>query len=466
MPLHRRGPLVAALALVAGGLAGAPLAAHAAAPPTPLNANASSAGHWLAQQVHQGIVRAYDGFSYDAVRYDLTMDVYLALHDLDTQPATRGAIVTALADQVDDVTTGGFETPDDRHVGATAQLAAVAQAAGRPPTSFGGVDLIKRLEDRVQATGRATDLMAPVDEDDSGEIEPDEVHDESDALSQIRVVRALAAAGSDKTASAVAYLLKQQCSNGEFRLAMDDVACRRATPSDRVSVDATALAITTLVSAGDEVGDVSDVVERAFRYLLLYQRSDGGLSSVGAGGTGYPIGETNTVSTGLAAQAFAAVGRPVQAGAAASFVLRRQSTKASAKGTRLAKELGSIALDDDQRVLGAHNGLGLKSRATWIRSTAPAAVGVNRLLPAKKLTVTVAQPRRKQGAVQLVTVSGLESYEPVRLYMSGQLRVGQALKGGTFRWRLGVGTETGRKVARVYGQRASRVGEAAFTVVR
>ncbi len=150
----RRGIVATAVVALGAGLLGAAPAAQAAP-----NSYAYSAARWLDDQLTDGVVH---NEQYDFDDLGLTIDVFLALHDLETRTATQQRIVEALASKVDEYTTGGSFAPDDRYAGATGKLASAVQEAGQDATSFGGVNLVQRAEERVvtegTSAGRASDL--------------------------------------------------------------------------------------------------------------------------------------------------------------------------------------------------------------------------------------------------------------------------------------------------------------------
>ena len=94
------------------------------------------------------------------------------------------------------------------YAGPVAKAAVLAQATGAGgAASFGGVDLISRLESRVAGA-------APV----AGRISDATTFDDyANTLGQAFAARALMSAGSTKASTVTSFLLKQQCSDGYFR---------------------------------------------------------------------------------------------------------------------------------------------------------------------------------------------------------------------------------------------------------
>ncbi len=303
----RRGAVATAVVALGAGLLGAAPAAQAAP-----NSYAYSAARWLDDQLTDGVVHN-DQYDFDDL--GLTIDVFLALHDLDTRAATQQRIVEALASKVDEYTTGGSFAPDDRYAGATGKLASAVQEAGQDATSFGGVNLVQRAEERVvtegASTGRASDLS--------------EYGDYSNTIGQAWVVRALSTASSSRAASTVEYLLKQQCANGGFRVSMADEQCGTPGAEQGPTVDATAFALQALGVAREHgISGLDDDVAEATDWLLRTQAADGSFSD---GGT------ANTNSTGLAAATLRAVGQVGGAGAPPAGVGSNHVTHPNAPDT-------------------------------------------------------------------------------------------------------------------------------------
>ncbi|RYJ06239.1 MAG: hypothetical protein EON52_07390, partial [Actinomycetales bacterium] len=389
--ITRRLAALAAAPLLAGALVAAPGSAQAA------NGNATSAGYWLGQQLTNGLVF---NEQYEYNDYGLTIDVLQALLDTDTQPAKRTEIVSALRERVNEYTSAG----------GTGKFITAVQDAGAVPTSFGGVNLVQRLEDKIVGS----------DDPEAGRGR-DYVGDFSSTLTQSLIVRGLSGVDSNKAAAAVSYLLKQQCADGGFREAMftEAVADDPETPfddsreavdrtcgdsttagDDGETVDATAFAVRALIEAkiGAEVPDVQAPLSRAVLYLLKQQQADGSFRNDGA---------SNSNSTGLAAAALSVYGKAGPADLAAAWLVKRQATKAAATGNQLAGELGAIAFDNNALADGKADGIGVPDRDQWIRATSQAAAGIDALLPAKKLSIKPKYSTRPRSAQQLVTVTGL-----------------------------------------------------------
>lgn len=449
----RRLAALAAAPLLAGVLVAAPGSAQAAP-----NANASSASYWLVNQLTDGLAvydYEYEGETYTTTDVGLTIDVLQALVDSGTQTAKQATIATALEGKVGSYTSAG----------GTGKLITAISGAGKNPRSFGGVDLVARVEGKVvdggDEAGRAVDSP-----------------DYSNTQTQALVVRALADEDSPKVASTLGYLLKQQCADGGFRSAMFteavaddpedpydyaidavDRQCGDSTTSgdDDETIDATSFAVQALIAARAQGASVQSQLSKAVRYLLDEQGADGGFENDGS---------ANANSTGLAAAALDTYGKADAAHAGAAWLLKRQATKAVATGNKLADDLGAIAFDDDVLANGKADGIESLDLGQWIRSTSQAVAGINAYYPAATLKVTPKYAARKQAAQQLVTVSGLRAGEKVTVYAVSKTFTGQANASGTYSVRFAVGSSTGKKGVTVYGQRTVRQGASSFTVVK
>ena len=92
---------------------------------------------------------------------------------------------------------------------------ALFQTLSPARTTIGAINLRSRLEaltaDSAPIAGRITDVSTKDDVPDG--------QDYANTLGQAFAAYALTKAGSSEAANAVSFLLKQQCSNGGFRLA-------------------------------------------------------------------------------------------------------------------------------------------------------------------------------------------------------------------------------------------------------
>ncbi len=345
--LHRAGTALvsAALALSLVALAGG---AEAASGPTP----ADHAGSWLSGQLTHGLI--HNG-QYDFDDYGLTADTAFALRAVGGQPQALRQIRHALSAHVDDYTT--FQT--DAYAGPTAKLLVLAQQTGGHARDFGGVNLVRRTVQRVSTT-------APT----RGRIEDrSSFGDNANAIGQIFAVRGLLEAGSPRAASALRFLLEQQCGRGFFRLDFNSdktAAQQGCTPKSPPDTDVTALAVIELGAFRPHHAALRRALAGAVTWLQRHQSANG---SFGGGPT---TSAANSNSTGLAGWALGESGRCTAASAAATWISKRQ-VRGPLAGTPLAGQRGAIAYDGAAMRAAEKDGITKTTRDQWRRATAQAA---------------------------------------------------------------------------------------------
>jgi hypothetical protein len=240
----------------------------------------------------------FDGTAYaDA---GLTADAVLALDAAGTGQTEAARATTWLEDNQASYTGGGGA---EAYAGATAKLLNVAGAQGVDPTDFGGVDLVDVLLGLEQPTGQFKDRTA--------------YSDYSNTIGQSLAITGLVGAGLQPadTDKAVDFLLAQQCSDGGFRISFGTSPC--VSDNDATSYAVQALVAAELLAAPSAnakakakaavapaaaPATIDAAIAAALAYLKTQVGSDGGVK----GGSGAPSANAN--STGLVAQALAAVG--------------------------------------------------------------------------------------------------------------------------------------------------------------
>jgi hypothetical protein len=335
--IRRVAALVAAPALsitLAAGIT------PASADPTPTG---SSATTWLAGELTNGLVYNpnFGGFN----DYGLSVDTALAELAMNNT-AVAHQIRDAIAANVNSYITDPND-PGSKYAGATAKTLVLAQRAGGNPTSFGGVDLVTRLESLVSASGRTGDVSS--------------YGDFANSIGQSFAAEGLARAGSPKASAVSSYLLRQQCPAGFFRLSLGDQQCADNSAPD---TDVTALAVLGLQGLRGNAA-VATAIDKAVAWLKTTQATDG---SFGGGGV---TAAPNTNSTGLAASALGASCEVSAATKAASYV-RTFQVPAGQTGP-LASEVGAIAYDTAGKSAGQTNGITDATSDQWRRATAQAA---------------------------------------------------------------------------------------------
>jgi hypothetical protein len=371
-----------------------------AADPTP---SGSSAATWLAGQLTGGVVHN-DQFNFDD--YGLSIDFALAFAELGGQAAALQSVSGALATHVHDYTEPGFGT--DISAGGTAKVLRLAQLSGADPRSFGGVDLIARLETLTGANGRiADDLTTPADSDFAN------------VIGQSFAVQGLTVAGSPEAAAAASFLLAQQCSAGWFRLgfspeAAADQSCNAASPAATPDTDVTALAVLALQSRRTDPA-VEQAIAKAVGWLKAAQLADGSL------GGGTLTDTPNANSTGLAAAALGSVCSVAAADKAADWV-RTLQVPAGQTGP-LAPSVGAIAYDPAAKATGQASGITTTTADQWRRATSQASLGLV-WDDTATATVEVTGPKKfvKAGATVKVTITGAAAGERVCVTEPGGTR--------------------------------------------
>jgi hypothetical protein len=339
------------------GLATAALVGGVATPAQAATAEADAASDWLAGQLTDGIVH---NEQYDFDDIGLTLDFFLALHDLRAKPAVRNQILDAVESHVGDYVGTGGESYAAQH----GKLLTAVQLGDRGTGTYAGGGLFAELrtlvKDKGKRAGRASDRS------DYGNY--------TETIGQSYVVEAFALAGRMPFAkSTTGYLLKQQCDKGYFRESMKgSLTCEggRAKGVGTPSVDATAIAVQALTTARRAgVKGLGDDIKDALRWLRERQNRNGSFTGNGV---------QNANSTGLAASALAG-SYPKAARKAASWLTRLQVTAGNSAGTPLADEVGAVAYDKAAYRTGTDEGIIRSSRDQWQRATAQAAVGLDAL---------------------------------------------------------------------------------------
>ena len=325
----------------------------------PSQAAASDDGaQWLADQLRHGVI--HNG-QFDFNDYGLTADTAFALKAIGGHTLALHEIRNALAHHVDDYTT--FKT--DRYSGATAKLLVVAQQTGADPRHFGGVNLVRRLENRVATDAPITGRIE--DKSSSGDF--------ANSVGQIFAVRGLLKAGSASGDPALRFLLKQQCAGGYFRLDFNAdksaprQGCTQSSPAD---TDVTALAVIELTALEKAHPALASVLQAAVSWLKKQQQADGGF------GGGPTTSATNANSTGLAGWAFIATGQ-CSAEQDAALWVRKHQVRGDVAGTPLAGEAGAIAYDHAAMKAAQQDGITKTTRDQWRRATAQAAPALQAL---------------------------------------------------------------------------------------
>lgn len=286
----RRGAGIALAAATAAAIAATAVVPSAAAA-TPTTASpAKAAAGWLARQLtgshHDHYATSFGGKSYSDAGE--TIDGLLSMDAAGVAQRAATRITSWLKANAKDYATGsGYTTT--YYPGSLAKLLLAAEAQHADIHNFGGLNLPKELRAEEQATGAYANTG-------------DASYGTSPVFQALALI-ALSHTGSLSDwpdASAIAWLVGQQCGDGGFTSSTQTTAAKTCT-----DVDTTAFAAQALLTVH------SSAAARAVRWLRTHRNSDGGF---GFDTSGKPSSNAN--STALASQAL------LQAGYSASSPLR------------------------------------------------------------------------------------------------------------------------------------------------
>lgn len=430
--VQRLGALVAAGTLTTSGLV-ASIAAPAHAVPSTDARPVAIGADWLADQLDDGLLPGDFG-----PLYGQSIDAALSLKAVGGHATAVGTIRDAVAAGVekDDYITGeAYQDTGSTYAGAVAKALVLAEETGGDATSFGGVDLVARLE--AQVSGSAPTVGRLGDTSQFGDF--------ANTLGQAFAARGLSAAPSaSKAADVVSFLLLQQCSAGYFRqefAATDDLdqSCDAgiAGGHSKPSVDATAIATQQLQAIATPSQAVSDAIADAVAWLLAHQHADGSFSADELLGP-------NSDTTGVAAQVLADAGEDAAATRAAAWIRAHQADERAACPNALSGETGAVGYDDDAVSAGLSDGTGQQ----WLIATAQA-------LPALALAPAAASPLALDGPTDYVKanrgavfrVSGAAAGDKVCVSGIGAAHRVVAPTSGAFAVTLAVPSRTATRIA-------------------
>ena len=405
-------------ALSAGVLAAPPATAE---PSTALRAAQAAGGtdstpstiaaEWMAGELTNGLITTPSGPD-----FGLTIDTGMALSTVPGQGATVTAITNALEPRIADYVGDGTK---ESYAGALAKAASFARTAKKNPTSYGGVNLITRLEERT-ADVPADPTKEPQAAAVAGRIfDKSEFGNYANVVGQAYAVRALSLARSAEAGAARDFLLKQQCASGYFRLDFDKAnvpnqTCTEGVAGSEADPDATSLAVINLIESGDNTQAVKDALAKAGAWLAARQRNSGAIR--GAGGTA----QINTNSTALGGYAMGLLKNRDAALKAASWVRKNQPVDKYKCRTALTKDTGAVAYRKDRVKASSTSGIPAEARGEWRRATAQAILGLQ-FAPASKDELKIVSVRREARAGDNVQfrVYGLAPSESACMQVKG-----------------------------------------------
>ena len=345
------------LRLVAAAAAGLLTTSLVAAPAQA--APDDDAANWLSRQLTGGLV-VFPQYG-DYVEYGMTADTAVALKAIGGHAGDLGDIRRALAKDVDTWTgTGSYIS-----AGSVAKAVVAAQTLGADAKDFGGVNVVRRLNGRVATeapiVGRLRDKTDGTDY--------------NNVFSQALAARGLARAGSGKSDEVLRFLLKQQCSDGYFRLnfTKNPSATRQgcdAGDPETVSApdtDATAIAVLSLeaLPTSARTKAVRTARAAAVAWLKRTQGEDGSF------GGGTVTEGANTNSTGLAGWALGVTGNCARASKAAAWVQTLQVRGEVPEP--LADEVGAIAYNQAAFDAAQEDGITDDTEYEWRKAGVDAA---------------------------------------------------------------------------------------------
>jgi hypothetical protein len=261
---------------------------------------------------------------------------------------------------VDDASPPAAEQPAE-----LGTLLLVAVEAGDDPHSFGGVDLVSRLEATKQTSGADTGLFGPAP------AAGDPCYD--CAFRQSFAVMGLAAAAATD-AQATTWLAGQQCADKGFQsYKPPSTACHPPDLNAFTGEDtnSTALATQALVDAGHAFG-----VGNPLDFLATTQNTDGGF--------GFFAGSsTDADSTGIVTQAVVAGGEDPRSG-------RWVKGAATPQSALLSLQIGCEGAAADRGAFDFQTETPLKPNALATEQAVPGAM--SKPFPLTAVTLTTAEP--------------------------------------------------------------------------
>lgn len=356
---HRAGLLLALPALTISGLT---LAASPAAAADHATAPVGAGADWLTSKLSDGLL-TYPSTYGPYTDHGLSIDAGLGLAAIGGREDTVQAISDGLEAQLESYISGeAFGDAGSTYSGPAGKALVMAQTAGEDGTTYGGGDLVERVESTVAATPPITGRIQDVSQ----------YGDYANVLGQAYVTQGLAAAGSPRATDALAFLLQQQCDEGFFRLnftknaqAVDQTCDGGTAKRSAPDTDATALVILALqAQAGAPV--VAAALDDAEAWLLDAQRGNGSF------GGGPSTEAANTNSTGVAGWALGETGHTEAAEAAAGWIRRSQTANAGACDWWNARDLGAVAYDPSSKDVAAAGGIADDTLGQWLRASAQA----------------------------------------------------------------------------------------------
>ncbi|MCW2739559.1 hypothetical protein [Nocardioides sp.] len=447
--IRTTGVVLSAAALSTGAL----VAPSASADPSPALRAAQAAGgtdstpstiaaEWIAGELTNGLIVNKVGAD-----FGLTLDTGMALSTVAGQGPVVTSINTAVEPRIAEYVGDGTK---ESYAGPLAKAAAFARTAKKNPTSYGGINLITRLEERT-ANVPADPVAEPQAAAIAGRIfDKSEFGNFANVVGQSYAVRALTLANSAEAGAARDFLLKQQCASGYFRLGFDkaDVpsqSCTEGVAGSEADPDVTSLAVINLVESGDTSPAVTAALAKAGGWLAARQRGSGAIR----GGAG--TAQINTNSTALGGYAMGLLRNRDAALKAALWVRKNQPVDKYKCRTALTKDTGAVAYRKEKVTAAKTTGIPAAARDEWRRATSQAILGLQ-FAPASKDALKIVSVRREARAGDRVQfrVFGLAPSESACMQVQGDfVRVKGKKSGDMIVRKLMLPTGNQRRVALV-----------------
>ncbi|MEM9517434.1 MAG: prenyltransferase/squalene oxidase repeat-containing protein [Actinomycetota bacterium] len=292
--------------------------------------------------------------------WGLTADAILALNSGGRGAEESATTATGLmAANINDYITGQtFGDPNGVYAGPVGKSFVTAIAQRQDPNDFGGVDLEALSRVAIEQTGLQAGRFS-----DRNSI----FGNFSNGFGQAYNILGLSTTPDGVPENAAAFLLDQQCPNGGFRLNYDTTpATRGCDDNAEVDVDGSGLALQALLVLGDGP-EVIEAIEKVSAWLTSIQRGNGSFPN--------SAGTENSNTSGVVAQALAAVGDPSAADNAAMWISTITVTEAeTADGTPSPVDIGAIAFTKGAFDTALTSGLptDVAGRDQWRRATTQA----------------------------------------------------------------------------------------------
>ena len=417
-PIRSAAVALSTVALGAGLLAAPPASAEPSSALRAAKASASTdstpstiAAQWLADELTNGLIVGENGPD-----FGLTIDTGMALSTVVDQGAVNAAITTAVEARIGDYIGDGTK---ESYAGPLAKAAVYAKVAKQNPASYGGVNLIARLEERtadVPADPAAEPQAAAI----AGRIfDKSEFGNYANVVGQSYAVRALTQSRSTEAAAARDFLLKQQCASGYFRTSFEKAnvpnqACTEGAPGSEADPDATALAVINLVESDDKTPAVMAALDKAGAWLVDRQRNSGAFRAAA------PISKINTNSTAIGGFALGLLRERDAALKAALWVRKNQPVDKYKCRTALTKDTGAVAYRKDRVKDSSTTGIPAAARDEWRRATAQAILGLQFAPPSKDdLKIVSVRKSARAGERVQFRVFGLAPSESACMQVKG-----------------------------------------------